>query len=87
MAVGWSAVQDPTIGFGVGTPAMGSRVHFVLIIGGAFGTPNLTLSSSNSGSNAQLVADVNAQRDKTQTDINKYLKIYPVFESGLGVRF
>ena len=37
---------------------------------------------------AHTLVDASAQgRDKTQKDVNKYLKVYPVIESGIGIRF
>lgn len=76
---------SPYLGLGFGTPA-GKGIHFVFNIGATIGSPDLTLAASNSGSNAQLASDVLAQRDKTQSDINKF-KAFPVVSSGIGFRF
>ncbi len=75
---------SPYVGIGFGTPAAShGALKFVFDLGVAVAKPNLTLSSSNQGSNAMLQSDFAAQ---TQT-IRNDLPVYPVLNFGLVYRF
>jgi hypothetical protein len=73
-------------GIGFGTPARNSLITFTTDIGVMISTPKVSLSATGAGSNPQLQSDLQAQQASTQTDINKYAKIYPVISAGLAVR-
>jgi len=75
-------------GIGWGSPARhGGRVRLVFDLGAVIGSPTLDLHASNESSDAQLAAAVTAQREKTQSDINRYAKVWPVVSTGLSVHF
>ena len=75
-------------GIGWGSPARrGGRVRLVLDLGAVIGSPTLDLHASQESSNPQLAASVAAQRDKTQSDISRYAKAWPVVSTGLSVHF
>ena len=83
----------PYLGIGFGKPAGGGAVQFLFDVGVVFqGKPHLSLarnggvSITNPALSAQINAAVNAQRDKTQSDINKF-QYYPVVSVGFAYRF
>lgn len=79
---------SPYLGLGFGTPARkGGRVKFLFDIGASIGKPKLTLTATGAQSNPTLQADLDAQRDKTQADVDKYAKLYPVLALGLAFHF
>jgi hypothetical protein len=73
-------------GIGFGTPARNSLMEFTVDLGAMISTPHVELNASGAGSNPQLQSDLQAQQASTQTDVNKYAKIYPVISMGLAVR-
>lgn len=83
----------PYLGIGFGKPAGGGAVQFLFDLGVVFqGKPHLSLAR-NGGINItnptlsdQINAAVNAQRDKTQSDLNKF-QYYPVVSIGLAYHF
>ena len=78
---------SPYVGLGFGTPAhRGGRVKFLFDLGAAIGKPKLALSATGAASNATLQADLDAQRDTTQEDLNK-LPVYPVISFGVAIHF
>lgn len=80
--------SSPYVGLGFGTPAnkhMG--IKFTTDFGVAIGKPTIALTSTGAASNAQLQSDLDAQVAKSQKDVNKYAKVYPVISAGLMLRF
>ncbi len=79
---------SPYFGIGFGTPARkGGRVKFLFDLGASIGKAKLLLSASGAANNSQLAADLEAQRQKTQADLDKYAKVYPVLSFGLAFHF
>ena len=83
----------PYLGLGFGKPAGGGAVQFLFDIGVVFqGKPHLSLarnggvSITNPTLNDQINAAINAQRDQTQSDLNKF-QYYPVVSVGLAYHF
>jgi hypothetical protein len=73
-------------GIGFGTPARNSLMEFTVDLGAMISTPHVVLNATGAGSNPQLQGDLQAQQTSTQTDVNKYARIYPVISMGLAVR-
>jgi hypothetical protein len=78
---------NPYVGIGFGTPARNSAVEFLFDLGAVIGQPTITLSATGAANDPTLLADVQAQVTQTQTDVRKYLKVYPVLAFGLAIRF
>lgn len=83
----------PYFGIGFGKPAGSSPVQFLFDIGVVFqGKPHLSLARNggiaitNPTLSNQINAAINAQRDKTQSDLNKF-QYYPVVSVGLAYHF
>lgn len=76
---------SPYVGLGFGTPAhRGGRVTFLFDVGAGIGKPTLALSATGAASTPGLQASLDAQRAKTQKDLDK-LAVYPVISLGLAI--
>jgi hypothetical protein len=76
----------PYLGLGFGTPAKKGRIEFLFDLGTVIGKPKVTLARTGGTPNAALDQDIQDQQVKTQKDLND-IKVYPVIEFGLAVRF
>ena len=87
-AAGFSSVL-PYVGLGWGTAARsgGGPLAFLFDLGVAIGKPTITLTSTGAATNPALASDLKAQQSKTQHDVDKYAKVYPVIAFGLTYRF
>ena len=79
---------SPYLGIGFGKPAGGgSMVQFLFDLGVVFqGKPKLSLSRSGGIASTVIDDAVSAQRDKTQSDVNKF-QYYPVISFGIAYHF
>jgi hypothetical protein len=79
---------SPYVGLGFGTPARsGGALEFLFDLGATIGRPTITLGATGAAANAALAGDLQAQIAQTQSDVRKYLVVYPVLNFGLAYRF
>jgi len=78
---------SPYLGIGFGTPARNHALEFVFDLGAVIGQPTITMSATGAAADAGLTSDLQAQIAQTQSDVRKYLKVYPVMSFGLAYRF
>ena len=79
---------SPYVGIGFGTPARSrGPLEFLFDLGASIGKPTISLSATGAAADPALRANLQAQVAKTQHDVQKYLKVYPVLSFGLAYRF
>jgi hypothetical protein len=78
---------SPYVGLGFGTPARNGALEFLFDLGAVIGKPTISLTATGAAADPAFAADLQAQRDQTQRDVDKYLKVYPVLSFGLAYRF
>ena len=77
----------PYVGLGFGTPARGRHpLSFLFDLGAVLGKAKVTLDATGAASIPGLASDLQAQRAKTQKDVDKYAKLFPVISFGLAYR-
>ena len=78
----------PYFGLGWGTPANHHHALKLLFDAGVVvGKAGLTLDATGASVTPGLAGDLAAQQQTYQSDIDKYVKIFPVLSLGLGFRF
>lgn len=78
---------SPYLGIGYGHNANDSGISFVADVGIALGKPTVSLSASPGLTAAAGQANIDAERNKAQSDINSKYKAYPVIKIGMGYVF
>lgn len=77
--------SGPYVGLGFGSPAKRrGALKFKFDLGAIIGKANLSLKATGAAANPTLTADLEAQRERTQQELDKFAKIYPVISFGLG---
>jgi hypothetical protein len=79
---------SPYLGIGWGTPARDDgALRFLFDLGATIGKAKISLTATGAAANPALASDLQAQEKKTQKDVDKYAKLYPVVLFGLAYRF
>ncbi len=78
----------PYLGIGFGTPARNhGALKFLFDLGAVIGKATVALNATGAAADPLLAADLKAQQDKTQADVQKYAKVYPVVSFGIAYAF
>lgn len=77
----------PYVGLGWGTAAnKGGGLGFFFDVGAGIGSPTVNLRATGAVANSSLAQDLAAEERELQDDLDK-LKVYPVIQLGLAIRF